>query len=209
MTKVLLFDFDGTIADSFENFLDIVQELTVKYKLPSFSPDEIPSLRAQDARSLIKRFNIPFYKIPFMARDMKRMQLEQLSKIKPFKGMKDALQQLKDNGYTLGILTSNAEHNVKLFLKNNKIDVFTYVYSNSSVFGKDKALRRFLRENDLKTDEVIYIGDEIRDIQACTTVGIPIISVTWGFNSKEGLSLYNPHLIANTPKELISLVRNE
>ncbi len=206
MIKIILFDFDGTLADSFENFFEILREITLKYKLPELSPKNLDELRSESASQIVKRLHIPFYKIPFIARDMKRLQQQNIENIKSFKGMPEVLCGLKEKGFELGIVTSNGKSNVQAFLKNNDIDIFTYLYCDSSLFRKDKVLKKFLNTLKVSKEEVLYVGDEIRDIQACQKVGIKIAAVTWGFNSKEGLIKYNPELLINTPQELLQFV---
>ena len=209
MNKVLLFDFDGTLADSFENFLTTVNILLVKNGLPQFTKKQLEESRSEDARTLIKKLKIPFYKIPFLARDMKTMQEEKISQIKIFKGLPEVLRKLKETGYILGILTSNGEDNVKLFLKNNNIDIFDYIYSDAGLFGKDKLIRKLLKENSISKEDALYIGDEIRDIQACKNVGIKIVSVSWGFNSKEGLAKHEPDYLIDSPEDLLILLKDK
>lgn len=204
--KIILFDFDGTLADSFENFFEILREITLKYKLPELSPKDLDELRSESASQIVKKLHIPFYKIPFIAHDMKRLQQQNIENIKSFKGLPEVLHGLKNKGFELGIVTSNGKSNVKAFLKNNDIDIFTYLYCDSRLFGKDKVLKKFLKAQNVSNEEVLYVGDEIRDIQACQKIGVKIAAVTWGFNSKEGLTKYNPELLISTPKELLQLV---
>ncbi len=206
MSKILLFDFDGTLANSYENFLYIVHELSLKYKLPLLSREELENLRSEDARTLVKRLKIPFYLLPFLGRDMKQLQAQAISEIKPYTGLPEALHELRSLGYTLGVLTSNARDNVTAFITSNNIDIFDYIYSDSSIFGKDKVLRKFLNERSVTKEDVLYIGDEIRDIQACQKVGIKIASVTWGFNSKSGLLNHHPDYCVDSPQALVELV---
>jgi phosphoglycolate phosphatase len=194
VSKILLFDFDGTIADSFENFITVTKELSLTYKFPTLSRDELEKLRSDDARSIISQLKIPFYK---------QMRI---TDIKPFPDLPEVLQSLKNKGYMLGILTSNGQKNVTSFLQHNSIDIFDYIYCDSSIFGKDKIIRSFLKQHNLSKEEVIYIGDEIRDIQACHKVGIRIVSVTWGFNSQDGLIKHNPDYIINKPPDLLPLL---
>lgn len=202
MPKCILFDFDGTIADSFENFLEIVKVLSEKNNLPRLSRDEIEELRDQDARSIIKKLKIPFYKIPQLARDMKALQAESLTKIHPFKGLPEVLQELKNQGYKLGIVTSNSERNVRSFLKKSDLELFESVQSDSSLFGKDRMIAKFLSRNGITREDVIYVGDEMRDIEACRRIGIPIVAVTWGFNSRQGLETLRPDYLIDSPEEL-------
>lgn len=206
MAKVILFDFDGTIADSYEGFLAIVEQLVDKYKLPKVSRLELEQLRDEGAEVLVKKFKIPFYKIPFIARDMKKLQRQQLDRVKPFVGLSKVLLDLKDQGYRLGIVTSNSKENVNRFLKNNDCNFFDYIQSDVGLFGKANSIKKFLSKYRFSKDEVVYVGDEIRDIQACKKVGIKIVAVTWGFNSKPGLEKYQPDITVNKVGELLAVV---
>ncbi len=209
MNKVVIFDFDGTIANSFDSFLEIVHILSLKYKLPILTREELEALRSETASALIKRLHIPFYKLPFIARDMKQMQRQYIDQIKPFTGLPEVLHTLKELQFQLGIITSNGKENVELFIKQHAIEVFDFIYSDATIFGKDKVIRRFLSQQHIDKTEATYIGDEIRDIQACHRVGIPIISVTWGLNSKKGLLTYHPNFSVDTPKELLQLLKTK
>lgn len=205
MTKVILFDFDGTIADSFDNFLEIIDVMTAKYKLPVLSRTEISELRNNSAQDIVKRLKIPLYKIPFMARDMKRLQKEQISSLKPCAGIPDVLKSLKNKNVKLGIATSNGHDNVQAFLTNNNLQFFEYLYCDIGMFGKSSGIKKFLKEHKLSKSEVVYVGDEIRDIEAAHKAGVKVASVTWGFNSKEGLLKHSPDFIINSPEELLKL----
>lgn len=209
MNKVLLFDFDGTIADSFDNFLEIVETLSDKYNFPKIPLAEIEKSRSLDARTLVKRLKIPLYKIPFLAHDMKKMQKEKIAQLHPFRGLPEVLTSLKNKGYTLGIITSNAKENVKLFLKNNNIEVFDYINGDAGMFGKDKLISNFLKQNGISKSDALYIGDEIRDIHASQKAGVKIGAVTWGFNSKAGLSKANPDFLIDRPEELFELLNKQ
>lgn len=209
MNKIILFDFDGTLADSYENFLEIAGILIKKYNLPPTSREELEKLRTEDASTLIKHLKIPLYKIPFLARDMKKMQQEKIADIKPIKGIPEALHKLKKMGLSLGILTSNGKENVQRFITNNNIDIFSYIYSDSSLFGKDKMISKFIKQNNVDKENVTYIGDEIRDIRACQSVGIEIIAVSWGFNTHQGLEKFKPDFIINKPGELVTLLQKK
>lgn len=206
MIKVLLFDFDGTIADSFGNFLEIVAILSEKHNLPKLTETEMEELRSEDARSILKKLKIPFYKIPQLARDMKKLQAESLSEIHVFKDLPDVLLSLKNKGYTLGIVTSNGKENVRIFLKNNDIDIFEFIQSDSSLFGKDRIIKKVLSQKGFSRDEALYIGDEIRDIQACKSAGVGIIAVTWGFNLKAGLEKNSPDYLAQKPQDITTII---
>ena len=208
MAKVILFDFDGTIADSFNSFLEILDVLSDKYHLNKIPPGELNAFRSEDAKTLLRKLKIPIYKIPFIARDMKRLQREKMLKIKPFKNLPEVLLELKKMGFELGILTSNGRENVSEFLKLNNINVFEYIYDNASLFGKERTINRFVKNQNIQKNNLIYVGDEIRDIFASKKAGIKIISVSWGFNSRVGLEKNNPDFLVDNPNEIIPVIKS-
>lgn len=207
MVKVILFDFDGTIADSFDSFIEILDVLTDKYHLNKIPPTELNALRSEDAKTLFKKLKIPIYKMPFLARDMKKLQREKMMEIKAHKNLPEVLQELNKLGLMLGILTSNCHENVSKFLTLNNIDVFKYIYDNASLFGKDRAINRFVKRHNLQKNDLIYVGDEIRDIHACKKAGIKIISVSWGFNSRVGLEKNNPDYLIDEPSQILDTIK--
>ncbi|HSA83958.1 MAG TPA: HAD-IA family hydrolase, partial [Patescibacteria group bacterium] len=126
--------------------------------------------------------------------------------ITPIRGMKEQLIHLQNADCTLGILTSNSEKNVVKFLERNNMQVFDFIYSGSSLFGKEKVIRSMLREKKFDPDKVIYVGDEGRDIEASKKAGVKVAAVTWGFSSRKGLETYKPDFLLDTPEELTKLI---
>jgi HAD superfamily hydrolase (TIGR01549 family) len=208
MQKVVLFDFDGTIADSLDGMIHIINELAKKYNFKPVAEDEIESLRNETVSAMFKRLKVPLFKLPLLAIDTKALQQKQIASIKPINGMQQALQDLQSAGYTLGILTSNGKENVHEFLKNNNLDVFTYFSFDSSLFGKDKMLKRFMKKHGLTPEQIVYVGDEIRDIEASIRAGIEMVAVTWGFNSKEALMKYQPNTVVEKPSQLLTAIKS-
>jgi phosphoglycolate phosphatase len=138
---------------------------------------------------------------------MKTIQQSQIKTLKVFKGLPGVLTKLKTLGYSLNILTSNSKQNVELFIKQNDLLIFDQVCGDVSLFGKDKAILNFIKQNSLSKDKAIYIGDEIRDVVACKKAGIEIIAVSWGFNSKAGLQKSQPDYLIDKPTNLLSLLK--
>lgn len=126
--------------------------------------------------------------------------------IKPFKGISYLLKSLSKN-YSLGIVSGNSKKNIKVFLKRNKLDsYFKIIFSDKSLFWKHKILRRILKSHNLDKEEIIYVGDELRDIEACEKLDIKIIAVGWGFQSGAFLKKHNPAFLAKTPKDILKIV---
>ena len=79
------------------------------------------------------------------------------------------------------------------------------MYVDTSIFGKHTTLKRLIKKYDLVKKEVIYIGDEIRDIEACKKAGIECIVVTWGYNSRKALQQQNPDYMIDRPADLLKI----
>jgi len=132
---------------------------------------------------------------------------KEVTSCKPFSGLVEALKTLKEKGFSLGILTSNFQKNVELFLKKNNLEIFDFIYSDNSPFllGKGDKLKKLIEKNHWRQDEVVYVGDETRDVEAAKKAGVKIISVSWGFNSKKILQKQQPDFLINKPEELKEL----
>jgi phosphoglycolate phosphatase len=146
---------------------------------------------------------IPAYKIPFLLRRVKKELNQHIANLKPFIGIKEALMNLKQQGFNLGIVTSNMEDNVLDFLKNNELEsYFDFVYSANTLFGKNKTINKLIKKHELLIDEIVYVGDETRDIEAAKKSKIKVIAVAWGFNSADILAQHQPDFLIEKPQQL-------
>ena len=126
----------------------------------------------------------------------------QIRKAKTFPGLGLALKKLKKKGFKLGILTSNSKDNVGFFLKHNRLELFDFIYSGADLFGKDKTIKKMIKNQNLDRKNVVYFGDEVRDIEACQKAGVKIVAVGWGMNSPLALKSANPEQLITSPKDL-------
>ena len=207
--KVIIFDFDGTIADTVEALVSIANSLAVELSFAPITPEEFLLLKNLTSREIFKYSGIPLFKIPFLLKKVKRELKNKIPELKPIQGIPEALLELKENGSRLGIITSNSKGNVKEFLKINNLDnFFEFVHTGVTIFGKTTIINNVLKQKQIKTQEVIYVGDETRDIEASKKAQIKICSVTWGFNSEEALAKEHPDFLIHHPRELVEIVKN-
>jgi phosphoglycolate phosphatase len=204
--KILLFDFDGTIVDSLFLVKKILNDLSSKYRYRTIENKDVEMLRGKGPKEILKLLKVPKAMIPFIAVDVKRIYQNDLTSVFLVKGIKETLDDLYKKGFGLGILTSNGEKNVKTFLKLHQIDFVDFVYADIHIFGKSRSIEKALEKNGIAKKNVIYIGDEIRDIDAAKKVGIKIIAVSWGFNNAMALRKASPDYVVKDPKELIDMV---
>ncbi|MBI4130120.1 HAD-IA family hydrolase [Candidatus Roizmanbacteria bacterium] len=202
----VLFDFDGTVIDSFEEIVAIVNKLAHTFGFGPIGSDEIVAFRREGARSLIRKLEIPLLKIPFVLQAVQKELGTRIVTCKPVQGIPNTLNYLHKH-HSLGIITSNTTENVSAFLKSNKLHtLFDFVYTSNSLFGKATTLGTVVKKLHIDVKNTVYIGDEIRDVEAAKKVGITSIAVTWGFNNKEGLLRAKPDYLVTTPQELIEVI---
>lgn len=148
--KILLFDFDGTISDSLRTVIRILNNLSTKYGYKKIRKGDITKLRNMKSKDALKDLGISIIKLPFIVKESKIELNKQIAYLKPIRGIKESLRKIKIRGHKLGILTSNSKENVIEFLKKNNLDVFDFIYSDSTIFGKQKLIKKFVNYSGLK-----------------------------------------------------------
>lgn len=204
---MLIFDFDGTIADTFHYLIDIGNRLSEEFDFKRIEVDEVEDLKDKNVRETIQHLNIPFLKVPMIIAKAKKELHKEIGSVKPIKGLKEILHQLNSLGFKMGILTSNSLKNVMGFLENNELDLFDFIHTTPKIWSKNWSLKTLITENQVKQSQAIYIGDETRDIIAAQKAGMRCAAVTWGYNSKKALQAHHPDYLIHSPQELFQLFK--
>jgi len=203
--QALVFDFDGTIADTLPHILAISNRLSEDFGYRRVPDEEIEMLRGLRSREALKILKVPLLRVPAIALRMKAELQKEIHLLKPINSMKDVLGELQSS-YQLGIVTSNSRSNVEQFLEANRMSFFKFIYSSSSLFGKSSVLRGVMQTHRLLREETVYIGDETRDIDAAKKSGIDMIAVSWGANTAEALARQQPQHLIHHPDGLLALL---
>lgn len=199
--KTIIFYFDGTISANLQELIRIINVILGEHNLNRLNANNIKKLRNKEAQDVFKTIGISVFQIPFIVRRIRKELNNNMNNIKPVKGIREVLIELKKD-YKLGILTTNSKKNIDIFLKKNKLNIFDFLYTVTSIFEKDKVMNRLLKELDLTRNEVIYIRDEVRDIEAAQKTGVKVIAVGWGFNLPKILLAHKPDFLVNKPSEI-------
>ena len=205
--RCVIFDFDGTLANTLPETLIILNELAETYGFRKLSEDDLAKVKMMSLVQFIRFLGIPAWSVPKLLTTGKRMLTERLDGIDPFPGIPEVLVELKTRTRHLGILTSNSVANVERFNKAHDLEHFEFVSSAKKLLGKAKYLKAIMKTFSLKHDEVLYVGDEIRDIEAAHAVEIPVAGVTWGYNTAEALEGAMPDYMIHSPHELLDIVK--
>lgn len=203
MKPLILFDIDGTLADTFDTVMKLATKFAPQYNIPLVPPKRLKELRGMATKEIIRALEIPWYKLPFFIRKIRTALNAEMHTIKAFPGTVALVRQLHKQGYLLGIISSNSHANVNLFLNVNKFPPFHITHTGLGMFAKPRILRTIARTHP----SLVYIGDETRDIDAAHQADVPVIAVSWGYSSPEGLKKHTPTALVKTPKALLSAIK--
>ena len=192
MYKHIILDFDGTIIDSIATMNDILTALSHKHNLKTNTID-LKNI------SLLQKVKMLRYFVKLKG-DIDSIYREKLTEMDAFSGMLELMGELEDNGYTIAIITSNNSKNVKEFFKIKNLFPDIEITSAKSLFSKPETIRAYIHRHNIHSSDVLYIGDELRDIKSCKKARVDIAFVSWGLSGEHGKIV--PQHIFRTPEEL-------
>jgi phosphoglycolate phosphatase len=198
----IIFDFDGTIADTFDIGVSVFNEVSGK---PKLTPAKIEELRGLSAREAIKHLEIHWWELPYLAfKISSAMDVRMASgNVHSFAGIKEALDTLRSKDQKLFIVSSNSHKNIVRFLGDNKLTgYFEKIYGGIGVFSKAATLQKVVLTSRLKMAKTVYVGDEVRDIEAARKAGTRSLSVTWGYNNRTALEAAGARVLVDSPRDL-------
>lgn len=206
--KMIIFDFDGTLAETLHDAISVINGFSEYYGYKKIAYENIAALRDKPMKKILcEDLNLSFYQLPgFRHKLLSKMEEASfVDTIKIVKGMKEVLEALAKK-YTLSIVTSNKARLVTRVLENNGIKTIKHIHSDTSIFGKHVVIKRLLKKMNLVASEAVYVGDEVRDIEACKKLNMKVTAVTWGFNSRKLLESYKPDYLVDAPHDLLTCI---
>jgi phosphoglycolate phosphatase len=204
--KLVIFDFDGTLSNSFPAVLNMLDELALRFRVKRLEHISLETLRGYSARSLLKMHRVPLWRLPSMVRFTRKKMNSREHPIELFEGVGDLLNALHTRNVRMAVVTTNTREYVREILGNELFGMISFLEDKVSIFGKPAALKRVLRKSGIKREETLAIGDELRDLQAAQKVMIPFGAVSWGFSTLEALVEQSPSFVFTSLEQIVDAV---
>ena len=203
--RLAIFDLDGTLFDSLPWFLRIVNSIADKHGFRPIADGDVEMLRGKSPREIIAYLEVPVWRIPMIARDMRRLKSQNLDAIALFEGVGPMLLALSGLGVTLAVVSSDSERNARAALGSHAALMSAFA-CGASLFGKATKFRAVLKRTGMMAAEAICIGDEVRDAEAASQAGIDFGAVSWGYNRPEALRAIGPALMFDRVADIVRLI---
>jgi phosphoglycolate phosphatase len=207
LPKIVIFDFDGVLADTLDEMLHIAGLVCETMGYPCEpSPADLNALDRMEFSELGKQLGIPEQRVhEFVERTFRLFSTRPVPP-RIFPGMREVVIQL-DAQCKLGILTGNTFQVVDRFLEINDLSASIQVVLSADAPGNRlMKLKRIVSQLSSQQGEAYLVGDAVSDVRAAREAAVTSVAVTWGHQSEAKLRSAGPDYLVHTPQELLSLL---
>lgn len=207
--RCIIFDFDGTIADTEHFAFHITNLLAERYNFKKITREELGDMKKMHFKELLEYIEVSARQLPFILRRGQKLLRHNMHEVQFCEEhFPELLDELRQRDMILGIITSNTKNNVLRFLEHKKIEIFEFLLA-ASLFNKQAKIKRIIKKYGLKPEEILYVGDEVRDIHSAHAAGIRIASVVWGYNDRVFLEAEKPDWLLEDSREILKILDGE
>ena len=178
--RLAIFDFDGTLADSFPWVVGMMNDVADRFSFRRVREDELEDLRLCDAREIMRRLGVKRWKLPMIARYVRTRMAAEVDQIPLFPGASEMLDDLASAGVKLAVVSANGEDTIRKVLGPQNAALIDGFAAGVSLFGKRSKLIKMAKLAGVERSEAIVIGDELRDLDAARAAGMAFGAVSWG-----------------------------
>ena len=206
-TNALLFDFDGTLADTYSLFVEAINSAAKKHGFEHITEANYTALKAMDQRYVLRALGAPFWLWRWVAATIKQYFYDHRDRIRLFPGVESMIKHLAKHN-ELFIISANKHIIVHTVLEAYGLDSYFKEYvGTNSFFSKWRRIKSMMSAHSLAPSKTRYVWDEVRDIVASEAAGIRCIAVSRWYNTKEYLVNHSPYRVADTMIDLESYTK--
>lgn len=213
--KAVIFDFDGTLADTSEGIFNSIRYVERMLNFPlSSDKQKMSHIGPPIEEAYSKTFGIKGDLLQQAILYHKQYSLEKgMYELSFYPGIKDILVYFHDREIKVGIATLKIEDTMKKIIELNNIqkyfDTVVGIQPNSPSSKKD-VIMRCISHLGCNIGDCLLVGDSVFDAIGAMEVGIDFIGVTYGFGFKkvEEMGSYKYIGCAKNPDELLQILRD-
>ena len=203
---LILFDFDGVLADTLADMLRFAQEvcdaLGVNHRVVQ---TDLSELEVMSFATFGRACEVPEDLVEEFVRRCTRKFAEKQAAPALFNGLGEVLRELAKS-HVLAVVTGNTEGNVRTFLQEHALEgCFRAVYGVDMPGSKAEKILRAKSQFAAESETVFMVGDSGSDVQAARQAGVKSIVVGWGHQSLGRLVEAVPDAVVRCPEELIEI----
>lgn len=205
---LVMFDLDGTLADSLGFFIRTHNLLSAKYHFQPIQPHEVELLRQRSPREIMDHLGLPRWKLPFVARDFVRLMRLHGQQVCMFAGVERVLRDLHAHGLQLAVVSSNSVENCLRILGEDLCRLMSCIDGGASLFGKRTRILRVMKKLSIQPGQAIYVVDQLTDADAARAASVAFGAVCWEYGAPQALAQTSPEVTFETVDALRLLACN-
>ena len=216
MSALILFDFDGTLADTAPDLAAAANQQRTRRGLEPMPYEALRPVASQGARGLLRVAldlapGDPDYE-PTRLQFLEDYAASSTVHSKLFPGIEQLLANIRERGLSWGIVTNKVTYltlPIVEFLDLTR-DSAVLVCGDTTAHAKPHPLplQHAAREAGFATDRCVYVGDDLRDIQAAHAAGMPAVAAAYGYvGEDDDIISWQAETCANAPEELWAAIQ--
>ena len=205
---IILFDFDGVLADTLDDLLNFAREVCKQLGLQRHpTPAALDALETMSFTDYGRQLKVPAQQLDEFVNLCLQMFNQKPHPPKIFDGMEQVVAEAAKRN-TLAILTGNTTPTVEAFLKQHNLqEHIKLIIGVEHKVSRPEKIGLALKELSQKAESTYMVGDALSDIRAARESGIHSIAVSWGHQSPVRLSTAKPDYLVRSPQELLELLK--
>lgn len=213
MINHIVFDLDGTLVDSHSTiYVSTIKTLEYFNINGNLLPEsELRKRIGMHFKDIFDELNIPVENLEEFISVYKKIYYDCMNLSQLYDGVKDVINKLKENNYSISLLTTKGQDQAEFILKYFNIDsYFNYIMGRRPGIEhkpSPEPLIKICEDLNINLNETLMVGDSELDVLCGKNAGSKTCAVTYGYRDKSLLESYNPDLIINSPKELLEKLK--
>ena len=198
--QLIIFDFDGVLADSFEAFYQLIGKSMAHIGL-NLTKKQYQNFHIGNVHAGFKNFIKDQQKYLAFLKFRKANYDKYYKKVRLFPGVVKVLKKLSQD-YILSIASSGKQNQILRLFKKRQADKMFDTVLGTTEYTKKNMLKQIMKKRKTSPEHTIMITDTVGDILVAKKVGLKTLAVTWGFHSKKILAQAKPDKIVSDIKNL-------